>query len=122
MERVTHEMRRRKWAAIIKECNESGKKKKVWLAEHNINPKAFYRWQKRLRVEIGTGMILSEKDITAPVVHHPAPEFGLVSPPDFPSVINTASAVIRKGDLEIEVSNGISDQLLHRIIQAVKNV
>ena len=48
MERVTHEMRRRKWAAIIKECNESGKKKKVWLAEHNINPKAFYKWQKRL--------------------------------------------------------------------------
>ena len=42
MERVTHEMRRRKWAAIIKECNESGEKKKDWLAEHNINPKAFY--------------------------------------------------------------------------------
>lgn len=122
MERVTHEMRRRKWAAIIKECNESGIKKKDWLAEHNINPKAFYRWQKRLRVEIGTGMILSEKDITAPVVHPPLPEFGLVSSQDSPSVINTASAVIRKGDLEIELSDGISDQLLHRIIRVVKNV
>ena len=120
MERVTHEMRRRKWAAIIKECNESGKKKKVWLAEHNINPKAFYKWQKRLRMEIGTGMILSEKDITALVVHHPAPEFGLVSFPDSASV--PSSAVIRKGGIEIEVTDGISDQLLHRIIQAVKNV
>ena len=120
MERITHEMWRRKWAAIIKECNESGMKKKAWLAERGIQPKTFYRWQKQLRMEIGTEMMISEKNTSAPAVYHPAPEFGLVSSPDSASV--PSSAVIRKGGIEIEVTDDISDQLLHRIIRAVKNV
>ena len=31
MEAITHAMRRERWKAIIKECNESGMKKKDWL-------------------------------------------------------------------------------------------
>ena len=53
MEWITHAMRRERWKEIIKECNESGIKKKDWMEIHNINPKQFYKWQQKLRMETG---------------------------------------------------------------------
>jgi hypothetical protein len=36
---------------IISECNQSGIKKSQWCAEHEVDIKAFYRWQRKLRTE-----------------------------------------------------------------------
>ncbi len=37
MDHITHEIRRKRWKDIVKECNESGMKKADWLKEHNIS-------------------------------------------------------------------------------------
>jgi hypothetical protein len=58
MERVTHAMRRERWKQIICECNQSGMKKKDWLELNHISPKLYYRWQKNLRMETGSDLIL----------------------------------------------------------------
>lgn len=120
MERVTHAVRRQRWTAIIKECNESGMKKKEWLQEHNINPKSFYKWQKQLRMELGTEMILARCSKKNEAVCS-LPEFGLVSLPEQTSAVKNDSAVIRKGNMEIKVTEEISDAFLFRIIKAVSN-
>lgn len=112
MERVTHAMRRQKWALIIQECNESGMKKKDWLAEHHINPKQFYRWQKTLRMELGTELILSERKY---------PEFEVVEPHSQKGKSIMASAVIHKGNMMIELDEDITDLFLLRIIKAAEN-
>ena len=121
LERITHEMRRRRWAAIIRECNESGQKKKDWLAEHGIDSKQFYRWQNKLRMEVGTDLILAQQNTPAVTADSKTPEFGLLPSPDPPGTINASAAVIRKGELEIELSEHISDHFLLRIMKAVKN-
>ncbi|MDX8420458.1 hypothetical protein MOZ60_10215 [Stecheria sp. CLA-KB-P133] len=62
MERITHVMSDMHWALVLKECNESERKKKEWLAQHNINAKSFYKWQQKLRIQVVTDLILSEAD------------------------------------------------------------
>lgn|GEM_PF-1788269 len=37
------------WREIVTECNTSGMRKNEWLRLHDISPKIFYRWQKKLR-------------------------------------------------------------------------
>ena len=120
MERVTHAMRRQKWEAIVRECNESGKKKKEWLEEHGIDPKLFYRWQKRLRMEIGTELILSQQKEQSTAVSC-LPEFGLAACGGQGSCKNAHSVIIRKGEMEIELNEDIPDLFLLRIIKAVSN-
>ena len=120
MERVTHAIRRQKWEAIVRECNESGKKKKEWLEEHGIDPKLFYRWQKRLRMEIGKDLILSQQKEQSTAVSC-LPEFGLASCGGQEYCRDEHSVIIRKGEMEIELNEDIPDLFLLRIIKAVSN-
>ena len=38
-----------KWAAIIKECNDSGIKIKDWLKANNISKDQYYYWRRKLQ-------------------------------------------------------------------------
>ncbi|MDU5723925.1 MAG: hypothetical protein E6Z86_17575 [Clostridium butyricum] len=49
MDKSTYEMRLMKWAAIIKECRNSGMTVRAWCHENNINENKFYYWQRRVR-------------------------------------------------------------------------
>jgi transposase-like protein len=113
MEHITHAMREKYWAGIIKECCESGMKKCDWIKQHNINPKLYYRWQKRLRMEAGTNLVLAENQTQAI-------EIAELKKPD--SVNDKHAAVITKNGISIEVNDGISDQLLIRLMKAMSNV
>ncbi len=117
MDRITHAMRREYWIATIRECNESGMMKKDWLAERGINPKAFYRWQKKLRMEAGTELILANQNAiteTAP------PDFCQLNVPDNTDVHQ--GAVIRNDHFSIELKEDISDEFLLRIMKAASHV
>ena len=74
MDKITHAMRREKWRAIIQECNESGMTKQDWLKAHNINSKTYYNWQRKLRMEIGTELVLAQNNALASV-QKPTTEF-----------------------------------------------
>lgn len=117
MDKITHAMRQEKWKAIIQECNNSGMNKRDWLAAHNINPKTFYQWQRKLRMEIGTELALAQNNALAPVKNRP--DFCQLTPP-VPSV--QSKAVITAGNLNIGLSEDISDEFLLRILRAVSHV
>ena len=119
MERVTHAMRAQYWAGVIKECNESGMKKKVWLAQHNISEKAFYRWQQKLRMQVGTDLLLSE--VNKPVqANSPALDIAELkcSVPVKPHSV----AQIEKDGMTVNLNEDISDAMLVRIMRALSNV
>lgn len=120
MDRVTHTMRREKWKEIIRACNESGMKKKDWLEANHINPKTFYRWQRKLRMEIGTDLILAQKAAAENTAGNP--QFSLIEPSSEKPVILIPQAVIRNNHLCIEISEGITDDLLIRIMKAASHV
>jgi hypothetical protein len=115
MERVTHAMRREKWKQIIQECNNSGMRKKDWLALNHVQEKAYYRWQKILRVETESEIILSNS--TDPVLTQPS--FVQLQPPS--AISEDKPVIIRTDELSIEVTEDISDSFLLRIIKAISN-
>ena len=116
MERITHAMRRERWKQIIQECNNSGALKKDWLKEHNINPKLFYRWQQKLRMEIGTELVLAQQNIQAPAQFEP------LNPAALQDNLVCNSVIVRCGSVSIEVDENISDAFLLRLIRAASNV
>ena len=117
MERITHTMRREYWKTIIKECNESGMKKKDWLEIHNVNPKLFYRWQQKLRMEIGAELTLSQN------FPSDVPQFNLLTPPEDTAEVRAVSTtVIHMKDISVEISEEMSDAFLFRILKVITHV
>jgi len=122
MDKITHAMRQEKWKAIIQECNNSGMNKRDWLAAHNINPKTFYGWQRKLRMELGTELVLAQNNALTSMKNEPS--FCQITEP----VVNTGrstgkpAAIISTGNMSIEVSEDISDDFLIRLMRAASNV
>ena len=114
MEHVTQSMRREYWKSIIAECCSSGMKKKDWMELNHISHKSFYYWQKKLRIEAGTDLILAnnnEQGIPAPFVQ--------VALPD--ESHEDKNAIIHGKQVDIEIAENISDEFLMRIIRAASN-
>ncbi len=111
MDKITHKMRHEYWERIITECNQSGMQKKDWMKVHNINPKSFYRWQKILRDEAAITLLSPEQD-----------KFLELKSPDLPEMttpFDGCSAMIRKGNVSIEINDSITDEFLSRIIRVM---
>jgi hypothetical protein len=47
---VTRQYRLNQWTEKILECRRSGQTVSAWCAEHNVNPKSYYYWLKRVRL------------------------------------------------------------------------
>lgn len=122
MDKTTHEVRQARWAALIQECNNSGMSKKAWLKEHHVNEKQFYYWQRRIRAAAAREM----QDPLLPAVA-PSVDFTEISlPPESPVIhvaeashANRADAVLRAGNMTLEVSNSLSPVLLATLLQVM---
>lgn len=122
MDGITHAMRRERWKAIIKECNDSGMKKIDWLAAHNINPETYYNWQRKLRMEIGTELVITQNNALTSVQNE-ADFCQITAPVTKPeTAVGKTTAIISAGNLNIEVREGISDSFLIRLMRAASNV
>ena len=87
-----------------------------WFLSHNINPKLFYRWQQKLRMEIGTELVLAQQNIQAPAQFEP------LNPPALQDNLVCNSVIVRCGSVSIEVDENISDAFLIRLMRAASNV
>lgn len=117
MDHITHEMRLANWKTIIEQCHArpEGQTVKQWLADHGINEKRYYYWQRRFRKEayaqlsgnlpaVGQASELTFAELSF------TPHMAGSSTPFKPD------AVIRSSKVTIELSNSISEQLLSRIL------
>ncbi|MCR5449740.1 MAG: hypothetical protein K6F23_10120 [Solobacterium sp.] len=122
MDGITHAMRRERWKTIIKECNESGMKKAYWLAAHNINSKTYYNWQRKLRMEIGAELVLAQNNAIVPAQN--STDFCQLTQPvgEISEVTEKTAAVIKSGNVSVEINEEISDDLLIRLMKAVSHV
>ena len=120
MDQLTHDVRRANWFNIITECQQrpAGITAKQWLADNGIQEKAYYYWLRKFRREAGEQMSLPAVAAPAEVTFA---EFS-ISAPDTPSQVATdshASVVIHAGDITLELSNDVSEPLLHVLLQEV---
>lgn len=112
MERITNAKRHEYWKRVVTECNQSGMKKKDWMKIHNISPKGFYRWQKIFADEDASSLLSSD--------HEPCQcSFVELTPSLLPEKVS--SAVIRKGNISVEITESVTDEFLSRIFRVMTN-
>ena len=95
MSDLKHEVIAERWAALIKERMDSGMTIKEWCHERNIKESQYYNWLKPLREEEadGTGQELQASHFVELPVACPGQRL----------LVERAAAIIRKGDISIEI-------------------
>lgn len=120
MDQSTHNVRRANWLNIINQCQNrpSDVSAKQWLADNGIKEKAYYYWLRKFRKEAYGQMQVSAPAQSAEVSFA---EFSI--PMDSPSrpmpctLHSDPVAVIKCGNISIEISNDISEEVLSRLLQ-----
>lgn len=116
---ATRNYRMNQWTEIIKECRSSGQSVAAWCADHDINPKSYYYWLRRLREAacealppLGTGNspivpvnYPVHKDETITKIQESSPEI-----------------LLRFGSVTLELYNNASTALIENTIRALQNV
>jgi hypothetical protein len=123
MDQITHDVRTAQWAEIVRKCHErpENQSAKNWLNENGINEKQYYYWQRRLRnLAAGT----TNKSLPTTRSSGEVTFIEMPSPNELPgermeevTINSEPAALIRVGGLEIELHNGISDELLGKILK-----
>ena len=123
MDQITHDVRTAQWAEIVRKCHERPvtQTAKDWLRENGIDAKQYYYWQRRLR-----NMAAKTTNTHLPATHNSGEVtfIEMPSPNELPAehieksaISSVPAALIRAGKLEIELHNGISDDLLSKILK-----
>ncbi|ABN51754.1 MAG TPA: IS66 family insertion sequence hypothetical protein [Hungateiclostridium thermocellum] len=116
---VTQKYRLNKWTDIIRECRSSGQTVTAWCTEHDINPKSYYYWLKKVRLAACEALtpINSENSLIVPIdistqTTHSNSEIKSMS----------SDIVIRIGSITLELSNNASAALIENTLRAIQNV
>ena len=120
MDQTTHEIRLANWKSIIDSCQArpEGQTARDWLSENKIPEKQYYYYLRRLRKERGEELKALVPTVTAPaqtpLSFAEFPAEGLLSEgPAVPAV------TIRTKKSTIEISSGLSEALVIRLVKAV---
>lgn len=120
---VTNQYRLNKWIEIVRECRSSGQTISSWCADHNINPKTYYYWLKRVRVA-ACEALPSLGSQTNPIVPVNIPVTTAVtattSNPADEGV--RSDIIIRFGTVTLEIRNNASANLIENTIRALQHV
>ena len=120
MDKSTKIVRLQQWSAEVAACNESGMSKGDWCRENGINPKTYYYHQRMVRraafealpipaEEQEVHFLEISQDISAETIPVPAER-------------ESASAVIHIGDVQIFLTDGISETMLKKLLKAARDV
>lgn len=133
MDKEVHEVRLASWKQIIQQCQSrpAGMTQKDWLEQHKIQKSQFYYWLRKIRREAFTewtapdseGGIFAVREENNPAVPVCFAEVDLNKAPLHTESCraHTAAAVIRFGQLTVELSNDADDRLIAGILKAVSH-
>ena len=129
-----HQARLAEWKMLIAQCRSSGLSVKQWCAENGRDPSTYYRWEREIfgRIKNGSGKKTEELSPAArpepPAVQQPVlAELAVAKPTFATSAVQPeperfrAAAVIRFGQLEMELSNETSPTLIQQLKELVSN-
>lgn len=129
MDKCTHEVRLQYWRNIIAQCQQrpAGQSARQWMENNGICEPTYYLWQRRIRQE-AFGQISSGTNELPAVTEKQEITFAEIPVPKVTDSLDeqlfcksAPVAVIRNGSCMIEISNDISDRILHTILREVSN-
>lgn len=129
MDQCTHEVRASYWEGIIRSCTQRpvGQTAKNWMDENGICEQSYYYWQRKFRQQSYEQLQNNRPALPA------VPEKTDISFAQMPYTQlqqaeiktdhddNTPVAVIRYHSISIEITNGISDAVLTRLLQELSH-
>ena len=127
MDKITHEVRLAHWRKIVEECSNRPGDQTVrqWLNDHGITKDQYYYWQRRVRqAEYDKAFLqkLAPPAMASAIVSE-STNISFAEMPYEPSSSGResfkASVMIKAGAMTIALSNGVSDDLLTRIMREV---
>lgn len=123
MDQSTHAVRKANWINIIQQCLDrpANTTVKQWLVENGISEKSYYYWLRKIRREACEQGYLPQVTSQSEVsfVEVPIKTAPIADPVQRVPAASVPAAVIRSGDLTLELSNDISESLLCRLLQEV---
>ena len=113
------------WSQRVAECRSSGLSVNRWCAEHDIKPKTYYNWQKK----VFAAMIEQQKmlvEVTETRSHFaelpaPMPESASV-PAEEPIQKNGLAASIRVGNAALDVYEGANAEVVTVLCEVLSHV
>lgn len=113
---IKMQVRHKEWAAMVQECQASGKRVDVWCQENGINVSTYYKRLSVLRTELING---AEKQSIVPVsVSAVITDAAEAVIPD--AVRSSGDKIImRKNGIEIELPQNISEDTVLALLRGI---
>jgi len=112
---VARRYRLNQWAKIISECRSSGQTVKAWCADHDINPKTYYYWLRKVREAACEALpALGENNSIVPVDI-------AISAAGTDSAETSSPITLRIGAVTLELRNNASAELIENTLRALQN-
>ena len=102
------------WSQRVADCRNSGQPVTRWCAEHNINPKTYYNWQKKV-----FAAMVEQQTLQLEAPQEAKPRFAELLPP---VVQNNLVATVRVGGISLDVYSGASVEVVAALCKALRNV
>lgn len=119
---IAQEYRMNQWIEIVRECRESGQTVTSWCREHDIDPKKYYYWLKKIRTAACKALPTINKE--GGIVPVEIQETSISTPIKALKDIKdpaTADIVIRLGSAVMEIHSNASASLIENAIKALNN-
>ena len=122
MDKVTQQFRLQQWAEALRDHKESGLTVMEWCRLHNVSKYQFYYRQREVRKHAAQFLALqpvqADKPAFVEVSHALRSQ---PAAPDTDPVLSRVTACIRAGNADIFVSDETSEELLVKILRAVRS-
>ena len=121
IKQVKSELRLKEWAGLIAECQSSTQTVKAWCLEHDMNPKSYYYWLKKVRLRA-----LKELEQNNPIKSNTdRRESGIGFKPleiAGPALSTGAAVTVHLTNATLEVTRGTDRETIEAVLLALKTV
>ena len=114
---IKKQVRHKEWAAMVQECQASGKRVDEWCQDNGVNVSTYYKRLSVLRTELIDG---TEKQIIVPVSVSAAITDAAETVIPNTAVSSRDKIVIRKNGIEIELPQNISNDTILALLKGLK--
>lgn len=120
VQKLTHEVRLQQWGRTVQDCRSSGKAVKSWCAEHHVNIKTYYYWQKKVCQATCRELAMNQPQTFAAVEAPPTAVFAELRKPEHPS--GQLALTIQHTHMEIQIYRGADTAIVEAALLAFRNL
>ena len=107
------------WSQRVADCRSSGQSVTRWCAEHNVKPKTYYNWQKKVFAAM---LVQQQAELS-----ETAPRFAELPPPGDEKQLTAAGqhkdlvASVRIGGASLDVYSGASAEIVSALCKVLSH-